>query len=87
VLIGVAKKTGLDVERFSSDFSRSLLEEEVLAEYEEGRAEYEGWGIPIVIVGERYPITGAVPIALYRRAIDLCLASKTNLPPRKSAQY
>lgn len=77
VLIGLAKRTGLDVERFSSDFSRSLLEEEVLAEYEEGRAEYEGWGIPIVIVGGRYPITGAVPIALYRRAVDLCLASKT----------
>ncbi len=75
VLISLAKKTGLDVERFSSDFSRRLLEEEVLAEYEDGRAEYEGWGIPIVVVGGRYPITGVVPIAIYRRAIDLCLAS------------
>jgi predicted DsbA family dithiol-disulfide isomerase len=75
VLISLAKKTGLDVERFRSDFSRRLLEEEVLAEYEDGRAEYEGWGIPIVVVGGRYPITGVVPIAIYRRAIDLCLAS------------
>ena len=75
VLIGLAEKTGLDVERFSSDFSQRSLEEEVLAEYEDGRAEYEGWGIPIVVVGERYPIAGAVPIAIYRRAIDLCLAS------------
>ena len=75
VLIGLAEKTGLDVERFSSDFSRRSLEEEVLAEYEGGRAKYEGWGIPIVVVGGRYPIAGAVPIAIYRRAIDLCLAS------------
>jgi predicted DsbA family dithiol-disulfide isomerase len=74
VLISLAKKTGLDVEKFSSDFSRRLLEEEVLAEREDGRAEYEGWGIPIVVVGERYPIAGAVPTAIYRRAIDLCLA-------------
>jgi predicted DsbA family dithiol-disulfide isomerase len=75
VLISLAKKTGLDVEKFSFDFSQKLLEEEVLAEYEDGRAEYEGWGIPIVVIGGRYPIAGAVPIAIYRRAIDLCLAS------------
>jgi len=75
VLISLAKKTGLDIERFSSDFSRRLLGKEVLAEYEDGRAEYEGWGIPIVVVGGRYPIAGAVPITIYRRAIGLCLAS------------
>lgn len=75
VLIDLAKKTGLDVERFNSDFSSELLEKEILAEYEAGRAEYEGWGIPIAVVGGRYPIAGAVPITIYRRAIDLCLAS------------
>jgi predicted DsbA family dithiol-disulfide isomerase len=76
VLISLAKKTGLDVERFNSDFFSRSLEEEVLAEYKDGRAEaeYEGWEIPIVVVGERYDIAGAVPIAIYRRAIDLCLA-------------
>jgi predicted DsbA family dithiol-disulfide isomerase len=76
VLISIAKNTGLDIERFCSDLSRKSFEKEILAEYEEGRAEYEGWGIPIVVVGGRYPITGAVPIALYHRAIDLCLASE-----------
>ena len=75
VLISLAKKARLDVEKFNSDFSSRSLEEEVLAEYEDGRAKYEGWGIPIVVVGRRYPIAGAVPITLYRRAIDLCLAS------------
>jgi predicted DsbA family dithiol-disulfide isomerase len=77
VLISLAKKTGLDVERFKSDLSSRSLEKEILAEYEDGRAEYEGWGIPIVVVGGRYPIAGAVPTAIYRRAIDLCLASKS----------
>jgi predicted DsbA family dithiol-disulfide isomerase len=76
VLISLAKKTGLDIERFSADFSRRTLEEEILAEHKDGRAEYEGWGIPIVVVGGRYPIAGAVPIAIYRRAIDLCLAGE-----------
>jgi predicted DsbA family dithiol-disulfide isomerase len=73
VLLSLAKKTGLDVERFSSDFSRRSLEEEILAEHKDGRAEYEGWGIPIAVVGGRYPVAGAVPIDIYRRAIDLCL--------------
>ena len=77
VLISLAKKTGLDIERFNSDFSSKSLEEEILAEYEDGRAEYEGWGIPIVVVGGRYPIAGAVPITIYRRAIELCVADKS----------
>jgi len=74
VLISLAKKARLDVHRFNSDFFSRSLEEEILAEYEDGRAAYEGWGIPIVVVGGRYSIAGAVPITIYRRAIDLCLA-------------
>jgi len=77
VLISLAKKTELNIERFKSDLSSKSLEEEILAEYEAGRAEYEGWGIPIVVVGGRYPIAGAVPITIYRRSIDLCLAVKS----------
>ena len=77
VLISLAKKTELDIVRFKSDLSSKSLEEEILAEYEAGRAEYEGWGIPIVVVGGRYPIAGSVPITIYRRSIDLCLAVKS----------
>jgi predicted DsbA family dithiol-disulfide isomerase len=76
VLISLAEAAGLDVERFSSDFDQGSQEREVLAEYEDGRDKYAGWGIPLVIIGDRYPIMGAVPIAMYRRAIDLCLASQ-----------
>ncbi len=75
VLIGLAKKTGLDIERFSANFDGGAQEKEVLAEYEGGRAEYEGWGVPLVIIGGHYPVQGAAPIDVYRRAIDLCLAS------------
>ena len=76
VLINLAKETGLDVERFSSDFDRGWQENEVLAEYEDGRGKYAGWGIPLAIIGDRYPVVGASPIAMYRRAIDLCLANQ-----------
>ena len=78
VLVSLARKTGLDVERFSSDFDQGLQEKEILADYEDARAGYEGWGIPLVIVEDRYPIVGAVPVDMYRRAINLCLASQAS---------
>jgi len=73
VLVGIAEKTGLDVGRFVSDFDGGLQKSEVLAEYEEAHEKYEGWGIPLAVVGDDYPVMGAAPTAMYRRAIDLCL--------------
>jgi predicted DsbA family dithiol-disulfide isomerase len=73
ILASVAAEAGLDVERFRVDYSSGLQKNWVLAEYEKGRSEYEGWGVPLVIVGGRFPLVGAVPIEMYRRAIDLCL--------------
>ncbi len=75
VLISLAKKTGLDVDRFTSDFDGGSQEKEVLADYEDGQVEYQGWGIPLVII-RGYPIEGAAPIDVYRRVVDLCLASQ-----------
>lgn len=77
VLLSLAKKAGLDVEKFISDFDQGLTEKEVLAEYEEVQAQYYGWGVPLAIVGDRYPVMGASPIAVYRRAVDLSLASQS----------
>ena len=74
VLTSLAANVGLDVERFRADYSSGSQENVVLAEYEESRSEYEGWGVPLAIVGGRFPLVGAVPIEMYRRAIDLCLA-------------
>lgn len=76
VLVGLADDTGLDVQRFRADFGSGSQESEVLAEYEEGRSAYEGWGVPLALIGGRFPLAGAVPIEMYRRAIDLCLARK-----------
>jgi len=77
VLLSLAKKAGLDVEKFISDFDQGLIEKEVLAEYEEVQAQYYGWGVPLTIIEDRYPVMGASPIAVYRRAVDLSLASQS----------
>lgn len=77
VLVSLAEEAELDVERFSSDFDQGSQVNEVLAESEDGRDKYGGWGIPLVIIGDRYPVMGAAPIAMYRRGIDLCLASQS----------
>ena len=77
VLSSLANEAGLDVEKFSSDLDRGSQEKEVLVEYEEARIKYAGRGIPLAIIGDRYPVMGAAPIAMYRRAIDLCLTNLT----------
>jgi predicted DsbA family dithiol-disulfide isomerase len=76
VLLELAAEAGLDVDRFQADLDDSAHEEAVLAEFEEARAEYEGWGVPLAIIGGRYPVVGAAPIEMYRRAIDLCLMAQ-----------
>lgn len=75
VLLSLAEDAGLDVERFSSDFDRGSQESKILAEYQDAKREYEGWGVPLAIIGDHYPVMGAAPIDMYRRAIDLCLTS------------
>jgi predicted DsbA family dithiol-disulfide isomerase len=74
VLLALAGEAGLDVDRFRADLQDGTAEAEVLAEYEEARSQYVGWGVPLAIVGGRYPVAGAVPEAIYRRAVDLSLA-------------
>ena len=78
VLVSLATDAGLDIERFRAGLDSGAQEKEVLADYEEARSEYEGWGVPLAIFGDRYPLAGAVPVEMYRRAIDLCLASRAD---------
>ena len=75
-LIKLAGETRLDVEKFSADFDRGSQREEILAEWAEANRNYEGCGVPLAIIGDSYPIVGAVPPAMYRRVIDLCLAGQ-----------
>jgi len=74
VLLGLVADAGLDVERFCTDFGDSApREREVMAEYEQARIEYGGWGVPLAIFDGRIPLGGAVPIEMYHRAVDVCL--------------
>jgi predicted DsbA family dithiol-disulfide isomerase len=77
VLFDLAKESALNMEKFRQDFDQGSLEAEVMAEFEEGRSQYAGWGVPLVIIGDRYPVVGASPIEMYRRPITLCLAKSS----------
>lgn len=81
-LASIAADAGLDLERFRADLDDSAPREaEVLAEYEEACSEYGGWGVPLAIFDGRIPLGGAVPIQMYHRAVDVCLASNTGYEP------
>ncbi len=75
VLLSLAEETGLDVEKFSTAFDQGLQRKELFAEFEEG-TKYAGWGVPLVIIGGRYPIVGAAPVDVYRQVIDRLLAGQ-----------
>ncbi len=77
VLLELAAGVGLDVDGFTVELDAAAAEAEVLADLEEARREFDGWGIPLAIVGQRFPLLGAVPIDMYRRAVDLCLAGES----------
>jgi predicted DsbA family dithiol-disulfide isomerase len=73
VLFSLAADAGLDMERFSADFTSDERRREVLADAEEVRSRYAGWGIPLTVVCGRMPIEGAAPTDVYRHAVAVCL--------------
>ena len=77
VLYSLAADAGLDMQRFPADFGSDERRQEVMADVEEVRSQYEGWGVPLTVVGGRVPIEGAAPTAVYRRAVDVCLKGKS----------
>ena len=77
VLAALASESGLDMEKFSADFESDGPRQEVLADAEDVRSQYGGWGIPLTVVGGRMPIEGAAPTDVYRRAVAICLANGT----------
>jgi len=74
VLVALAGEAGLDVERFASDYDSGGLHNVVMAEYEEARSKYRGYGLPTVVFNEGLPISSAVPINVYRQAVERLLA-------------
>lgn len=77
VLFSLAADAGLDMKRFSADFQSDERRQAVMADVEEVRSQYEGWGVPLTVVGGRMPIEGAAPSAVYHRAVEVCLKEQT----------
>ncbi len=76
VLIALATDAGLDMEKFNADFASDERQQEVMTDIEEVRSQYEGWGVPLTVVGGRMPIEGAAPTAVYSRAVAVCLTGQ-----------
>jgi predicted DsbA family dithiol-disulfide isomerase len=77
VLMDLAVEAGLNMDKFLIDFESDERRQEVLADVEEVRSRYEGWGVPLTVVGGRMPIEGAAPTDVYRRAVAVCLGEQT----------
>ena len=73
ILIALAGEAGLDAARFTSDYDGGRLNSVVMAEYEEARSKYRSFGVPTVVFNEGLPLSSAVPISVYRRAIERLL--------------
>jgi predicted DsbA family dithiol-disulfide isomerase len=73
ILFSLAANAGLDMEKFDTDSKSDKRRQEVMADVEEVRSQYEGWGVPLTVVGGRIPIEGAAPTAVYSRAVAVCL--------------
>lgn len=70
VLVSLAEEVQLDVPKFISDLEGDLPKSRVLAEYEEAVTDGNIIGVPTVIFGERAVLETAVPLELYRRAVQ-----------------
>lgn len=73
VLLSLVAEAQLDVERFTSDFDSGSRRDDVLADYHEGVDDTRFSGVPTAIFGDTVVLEGAVPIELYRRAVDVLL--------------
>jgi predicted DsbA family dithiol-disulfide isomerase len=73
VLIDLAEKIGLDIKRFTSDFNTCFGTDEIMKNREDYQQNFLGWGIPFALIDGRYPVIGGVPLAMYRRTVNLAL--------------
>ena len=73
VLLALAAEAQLDEERFAYDFDSGSQRDEVLTDYRQGVEDTRFSGVPTAIFGDTVVLEGAVPIELYRRAVDVLL--------------
>ena len=73
VLLTLAAETGLDTDRFATDFDSEPPRQAILQEYQEARMAGDFSGIPTAFIGGRFMLEGAVPVEVYRRGVELVL--------------
>jgi predicted DsbA family dithiol-disulfide isomerase len=70
VLISLAEDIHLDIKKFIADLDSEIPRARVLAEYEEAVTDGNIVGVPTVIIGQRAVLEAAVPLELYRHAVQ-----------------
>jgi predicted DsbA family dithiol-disulfide isomerase len=81
VLIDLASEARLDADRLERDMRDPSWSELILAEKAEADRDYKDWGpgVPLAIFGERFPVLGAVPLEMYRHAVQRLLGQGPRL--------
>lgn len=65
----VARRAGLDMDRFLNDYKEGGQRQRVLIEHVQAVEQYRVLAIPTVVIGEGPPIVGAVPLREYERLL------------------
>ncbi len=68
-VIEVARRAGLDMDRFLNTYEEERQRDRVLEEHSQAVTTYGVRAIPTVIIGEEPPIVGAVPLHEYERLL------------------
>jgi predicted DsbA family dithiol-disulfide isomerase len=76
MLRSIARTAGLDVERFTRDFTGGPAYDAVLRDYAEGAAWFGVSALPTVVFDEKLSLVGAVPGERYRALLDWILAGR-----------
>ena len=75
VLMEMADTVGLDMLRFARDMGTGEERRALLEEYHVAKDAYSSMalGIPFVVLDGSYPLVGALPVDMYRRAVQRAL--------------
>lgn len=75
VLVELAERAGLDGTRFARDLEAGQERPIVLDDYREALEKYGSMalGIPLMVLNGGYPLVGALPVEMYRRAVQRAL--------------
>ncbi|MBI2865890.1 MAG: DsbA family protein [Chloroflexi bacterium] len=73
VLAQLAQESGLDEALFWADMDSGWGQDEVIKEFREFLASYSGFGIPLAVFPNGWPVEGAAPTAYYRDVIEAIL--------------